>query len=154
MMNWSLNTCHCINCAPGLLQLLVCYSMFLWSGWLQLRPRTERCGFHCMYVISYIGGGLLIRYAEGAAYLAIIQVRNTTSQGCAIEISNINYAFNSSWKGLSGDILILHYMWLLKILHLIFISSHAVAGDTSWSSVLEFISRGWLRYTLLPTKCW
>ena len=30
--------------------------------------------FIAMYVISYIGSGLLIRYAEGATYLAVVQV--------------------------------------------------------------------------------
>ena len=27
-----------------------------------------------MYVISYIGSGLMLRYTEGATYLAIVQV--------------------------------------------------------------------------------
>ena len=27
-----------------------------------------------MYVVSYVGGGLLLRYAEGATYLAVVQV--------------------------------------------------------------------------------
>ena len=27
-----------------------------------------------MYALSYIGGGLLLRYAEGATFLAIVQV--------------------------------------------------------------------------------
>jgi len=31
--------------------------------------------FIAMYVVSYVGGGLLLRYAEGATYLAVVQVR-------------------------------------------------------------------------------
>ena len=30
--------------------------------------------FIILYVVSYVGGGLLLRYAEGATYLAIVQV--------------------------------------------------------------------------------
>ena len=30
--------------------------------------------FIAMYVLSYIGGGLLLRYAEGATYLAVVNV--------------------------------------------------------------------------------
>ena len=30
--------------------------------------------FIAMYVVSYVGGGLLLRYAEGATYLAVVQV--------------------------------------------------------------------------------
>ena len=30
--------------------------------------------FILTYVLSYVGGGLLLRYAEGATYLAIVQV--------------------------------------------------------------------------------
>ena len=29
-----------------------------------------------MYVLAYIGSGLLLRYAEGATFLAIVQVSN------------------------------------------------------------------------------
>ena len=35
--------------------------------------------FIAMYVISYIGSGLLIRYAEGATYLAVVQVSDVLS---------------------------------------------------------------------------
>ena len=37
-------------------------------------PGLRGVAFIAMYVVSYLGGGLLIRYAEGAAYLAIVQV--------------------------------------------------------------------------------
>ena len=37
-------------------------------------PGIRGTVFIVMYVISYIGGGLLIRYAEGATYLAVVQV--------------------------------------------------------------------------------
>ena len=30
--------------------------------------------FVAMYTVSYIGGGLLLRYAEGATYLAVVNV--------------------------------------------------------------------------------
>ena len=30
--------------------------------------------FIAMYVLSYVGGGLLLRYAEGATYLAVVNV--------------------------------------------------------------------------------
>ncbi|XP_064389976.1 crt homolog 2-like isoform X2 [Halichondria panicea] len=36
-------------------------------------PGLRGVAFIAMYVVSYLGGGLLIRYAEGAAYLAIVQ---------------------------------------------------------------------------------
>ena len=37
-------------------------------------PGLRGVVFIGMYILSYIGGGLLIRYAEGATYLAIVQV--------------------------------------------------------------------------------
>ena len=37
--------------------------------------------FIIMYVLSYIGSGLLLRYAEGATYLAIVQVRDWCACG-------------------------------------------------------------------------
>lgn len=33
-----------------------------------------------MYVMSYIGGGLLLRYAEGATYLAVVNVSVKNAQ--------------------------------------------------------------------------
>ena len=41
-----------------------------------LTPGLRGSTFIIMYVISYIGSGLLLRYAEGATYLAIVQVSN------------------------------------------------------------------------------
>ena len=40
-------------------------------------PGLRGVVFIAMYVLSYIGGGLLLRYAEGATYLAVVQVRTT-----------------------------------------------------------------------------
>ena len=37
-------------------------------------PGLRGCVFVVMYLISYIGGGLLLRYAEGATYLAVVSV--------------------------------------------------------------------------------
>jgi hypothetical protein len=36
-----------------------------------------------MYTVSYIGGGLLLRYAEGATYLAVVSVRELVRALCA-----------------------------------------------------------------------
>ena len=41
-------------------------------------PGLRGSVFIAMYVISYIGSGLLIRYDEGATYLAVVQVHNKT----------------------------------------------------------------------------
>ena len=37
-------------------------------------PGLRGMVFIVMYMISYIGGGLLLRYAEGATYLAVVNV--------------------------------------------------------------------------------
>lgn len=37
-------------------------------------PGLRGSVFIAMYVISYVGSGLLIRYDEGATYLAVVQV--------------------------------------------------------------------------------
>ena len=37
-------------------------------------PGLRGSVFITMYTISYIGGGLLLRYAEGATYLAVVNV--------------------------------------------------------------------------------
>ena len=60
--------------------------MLLFSYWFAIQcffgqagcsytPGLRGVAFIAMYVVSYIAGGLLIRYAEGATYLAIVQVR-------------------------------------------------------------------------------
>lgn len=41
-------------------------------------PGLRGVVFIVMYMISYIGGGLLLRYAEGATYLAVVNVREHT----------------------------------------------------------------------------
>ena len=58
---------------------------FKFSYWFALRCFFGQAGcdyspglrgtiFIVMYALSYVGGGLLLRYAEGATYLAIVQV--------------------------------------------------------------------------------
>ncbi len=47
---------------------------FFGGGGCNYVPGLRGVAFIAMYVVSYLGGGLLIRYAEGAAYLAIVQV--------------------------------------------------------------------------------
>ena len=37
-------------------------------------PGLRGVVFIAMYVLSYVGGGLLLRYAEGATYLAVVNV--------------------------------------------------------------------------------
>jgi hypothetical protein len=48
---------------------------FFGGAGCSFRPGLTGTAFIAMYVVSYIGGGLLLRYAEGATYLAIVQVR-------------------------------------------------------------------------------
>ena len=38
--------------------------------------------FVFMYLLAYIGSGLLLRYAEGATYLAIVQVSTLSKKAC------------------------------------------------------------------------
>ena len=45
-----------------------------------------------MYVLAYIGSGLLLRYAEGATFLAIVQVSNFKHFMCTT-FAKKNYTF-------------------------------------------------------------
>ena len=47
---------------------------FFGSAGCDYVPGLRGTVFIAMYVISYIGSGLLIRYDEGATYLAVVQV--------------------------------------------------------------------------------
>lgn len=38
------------------------------------QPGLSGTLFIVFYVVSYLGGGLLLRYSEGATYLAVVQV--------------------------------------------------------------------------------
>jgi drug/metabolite transporter (DMT)-like permease len=46
-------------------------------------PGLRGSVFIMMYTVSYIGGGLLLRYAEGATYLAVVSVRELVRALCA-----------------------------------------------------------------------
>ena len=68
----------------GLPLILGCYVEFSYKFAFQCffggagctyQPGISGSMFILMYFISYLGGGLLIRYAEGATYLAVVQVR-------------------------------------------------------------------------------
>ena len=45
-------------------------------------PGLRGTAFIVMYVISYVGSGLLIRYDEGATYLAVVQVNTCRAAAC------------------------------------------------------------------------
>lgn len=38
-------------------------------------PGLRGCAFIISYMVSYVGGVYLVRYTEGATFLAIVQVR-------------------------------------------------------------------------------
>ena len=49
-------------------------------------PGLRGFSFVFTYTLAYIGGGLLLRYAEGATYLAIVQV---TKHKCTEQYNSI-----------------------------------------------------------------
>ncbi len=51
---------------------------FFGHGDCNYTPGLRGVVFVVMFMVAYIGGGLLIRYAEGATYLAIVQVKSIT----------------------------------------------------------------------------
>lgn len=47
--------------------------------------------FIFMYILTYIGSGLLLRYAEGATYLAVVQVSMITLIICSAFYCLVSY---------------------------------------------------------------
>ena len=62
-------------------------------------PGLRGSVFIAMYVISYLGSGLLIRYDEGATYLAVVQVSTipTTAYSCT-HVQEFNTLLIFLWK--------------------------------------------------------
>ena len=60
------------------------------------QPGVIGTSFIVLYVVSYLGGGLLLRYSEGATYLAIVQViiLRTTVQLQDVLSNNYQFLFH------------------------------------------------------------
>ena len=55
---------------------------FLGHAGCNYLPGLRGTAFIVMYVISYVGSGFLIRYDEGATYLAVVQVSTCRAAAC------------------------------------------------------------------------